>query len=232
MVRRYLSDRLLPKRAHRQPTPPQSPYVLLRRILQEIISPSVAGGREKVSSENRKQALDLLAHTYNKALKNGDHSYLVVTIGHCMQEIGLAALKHKDHAALMDAVEKMAEIQGRYKEMFIVATAAFWENQVKPAIAAARKLEAVLHASVRAEEAEEQRRKYALYYWLGLLANLYAKEGAARVFAKRHLDKFDPLLTRDTFDSACDYFADRMAYFDTADSVRRLKDERFPPAAA
>lgn len=231
-VRRYLSGWLSSKHTRLQAAPPQSLYALLRRIIQEVVTPSVAGSREKVSSENRKQALDLLAHTYNKALRNGDHSYLVVTIGHCMQEIGLAALKHKDHAALMDAVEKMAEIQGRYKEMFIVATAAFWENQVKPAIAAARKLEAVLHASVRAEEAEEQRRKYALYYWLGLLANLYAKEGAARVFAKRHLDKFDPLLTRDTFDSACDYFADRMAYFDTADSVRRLKDERFPPAAA
>lgn len=234
----YLSGWLPPKRAHRQPTKPQSPYALLRRILQEVVTPSVAGGREKVSSENRKQALDLLAHTYNKARRNGDHSYLVVTIGHGMLEIGLAALKHKDHPALMDAVEKMAEIQGRYKEMFIVATAAFWENQVKPAIAAARKLEAVLRASVFAEEAEQRKsseeaeqRKYATYYWLGLLANLYAKEGAARAFAKRQLDKFEPLLTRDTFDSACDYFANRMAYFDTADSVHRLKDERFPPSA-
>lgn len=130
----------------------------------------------------------------------------------------------------MDAIEKIAEIQGRYKEMFIVATAAFWENQVKPAIAAARKLEAVLRASVFAEEAEQ--RKCALYYWLGLLANLYAKEGAAQAFAKRQLYKFKPLLTRDTFDSAYDYFANRMAYFDTADSVHRLKDERLPPPAA
>lgn len=95
-VRRYLSGRLLPKRAHHQPTPPQSLYALLRRIIQEVITPGVAGDREKVSSENRKQALDLLAHIYNKACRNGDHSYLVVTIGHCMQEIGLAALKHND----------------------------------------------------------------------------------------------------------------------------------------
>ncbi len=225
-VRRYLSGWLSSEHTRLQAAPPRLLYALLRRIIQEVVTPSVAGSREKVSSENRKQALDLLAHTYNKALRNGDHSYLVVTIGHCMHEIGLAALKHKDHAALMDAVEKMAEIQGRYKEMFIVATAAFWENQVKPAIAAARKLEAVLHASVRAEEAEEQR-KYALYYWLGLLANLYAKEGAARAFAKRHLYKFDPLLTPDTFDSARDYFANRMAYFDTADSVRKLKASIF-----
>jgi hypothetical protein len=206
------------------------PHAILRRILQEIITPSVEGGRAKVSSENRKQALDLLAHTYNKARRNGDHSYLVVTIGHCMQEIGLAALKHNDHPALMDAIEKMAEIQGRYKEMFIVSTAAFWENQVKPAIAAARKFESVLHTLRSAEEAEQ--RKYALYYWLGLLANLHLKKGAALEFAERQLRKFEPLLTHEAFDNAYDHFANRMAYFDTADSVRRLRDERFPPPVA
>lgn len=225
-VHKRWSSWLLPS----QPTLPQSPYALLRRILREIISPSVAGGREKVSSENRKQALDLLAHTYNKALRNGDHSYLVVTIGHCMQEVGLAALKHNDHSALMDAIEKMAEIQGQYKEMFIVATDAFWRDQVKPAISAARKFESVLRAPAPAEETEQ--RKYALYYWLGLLANLRAKGGAASEFAKRQLRKFESLLTCDALDSACDYFANRMAYFDTADSVRRLKEERFPPPAA
>ncbi len=198
-------------------------FPLLKDILREVICVSITESREPASSENIKEALNLLVHIYNKLGRGEIHSSLVVTIGHCMQEIAIVALEREDQAATMEAVEKIAEIEGRYQELYIVANKAlFWYNRPEPAVAAVRKLE----SAIREEKALVTQSKI-IPWWLGLLANLHNKGGSAAEFAERQLHKFGPALTPEVFERTYKHFAKRMGFFDTADAVRKLQNTWF-----
>ncbi len=224
---RFAKQLLARPKAEQAPPPKLERYSTLKRILQEVVATSGKNGPDKVSSENRKQVLDLLIYTYHKALKNTDHSYLSVTISHCIKEVGLAALKHEDAPAVTDAIEKLADSSNRYQNLYILANAAFFEKKyVKPIITALRKLETALRR-LEPTDAMSKEKQETLYYWLGLLANLHTKPGSTRTYAVRQLTKFETLLKEETFNQASEYFADTMGYFDTADSVRALKNGWF-----
>ena|GEM_PF-4465407 len=200
----------------------------LRHIIKEIICVSVTNNGENISTNNQKQALDLLSHIYNKLGSAGRHSNLIPLIAHCLKEIALHALRQQNHGVIMDAMEKIGDMRGRYKELFIIANKAlFWENRHEPAVVAVRKLEAAL----RKDEKDAKVRQLAYHCWLGLVANMHAKGGALREFARESLDKSPQALQPTHLDDAYRYFFKNLGYFDTADAVRALRRELFEKTA-
>ncbi len=200
----------------------------LKRIIKEIICVSVTNNGENISINNQKQALDLLSHIYNKLGVAGRHSNLIPLIAHCLKEIALHALRQQNHGVIMDAMEKIGDMRGHYRELFIIANKAlFWENRHEPAVVAVRKLEAAL----RKDEKDAKVRQLAYHCWLGLVANMHAKRGALREFARESLDKSPQALQPTHLDDAYNYFYKTLGYFDTADAVRALRRELFEKTA-
>ncbi|MBV6438889.1 MAG: hypothetical protein DYG98_19265 [Haliscomenobacteraceae bacterium CHB4] len=210
---------------------------LIGDILADAVCLSVTYDGAQFNNENMRKALDILIFTYSHIQHHstGDtsSSYLNTTIGNCMREIGIQAMLKDDQPAVMNAVEKLSAMEATSKEMFVLGNDALLHGHVQPAVAVIRKLGGKVRDAIAPGKEPEYEDKRTFYFWLGLVAKLHRRGGAAQNFAQRRLQnvvaQFDDARDeiRTLFKETQKNFY-QVADFDTADAVRELEGILFP----
>ncbi|MCB0542373.1 MAG: hypothetical protein H6575_17215 [Lewinellaceae bacterium] len=207
---------------------------LIGVILDEVVCLSVTYDSGRINNENMRKALDILILSYSKIRRNGDargnamSSYLNTTIGNCMKEIGIIAMLKNDLLPVMDAIEKLSSIEGTSREMFTLGNEALLQGHVQTAVAATKKLGGKVKQNLSTGDLLRYNEKRTLFFWLGLVANIYMKKGAARQFAKRQMNFFiehfsgRPADMQTIFGEAKVHFY-HQADFATTDAVEKME---------
>jgi hypothetical protein len=170
--------------------------------------------------------------------ENTGNEYLHELIGYYVREVGVAAMVKNDKESVNEAVEKLYAIDADPKELFALGANAISLTNIDVVVASLKKLKskAFLGETLNGGEspADETALKAArkhrrtLHFWLGLLAKIHLKEGAAREYAERQWKvaqadiKKQDLELNSLFEEAYKHFY-RLTDFSTADDVRRFQ---------
>ncbi|MFN0173602.1 MAG: hypothetical protein ACKVU0_03050 [Saprospiraceae bacterium] len=206
-------------------------------IVEKTVDPSVTSSLEKTNAENMKKALEVLSFAFNQGQRrigNGeDKSYFKTIISSSIKEIGVCAVIRKDLATVMNAIEKLSQIDGVSRDVYTLGDSALQEGYMQASVVASRKLGDRVRKVIAAREPDwvEDKRVCA---WLGLVARIYQKSGHAHRYAETQIEVVleQPHVQQDdiqlTFKNAQNYFYRRLADFSTADAILELQQKRYP----
>ena len=212
---------------------------VIGQLLEESVCRSIIYDGTKFNHENINKTLDILFLTYNQANKilaetdDSKGAYLNTTIGNCMKEIGVKAMKNNDLAAVMDAVEKLGAIESTAREMFVLGDEAIKHNHITTAVTVIKKLRGKVPSNFKSFQKLNPEDSRNLFSWLGLVSKLCIQNGSAGEFAHRQANNvFKPFgenkkEVQSLLKSAQAHYYG-LADFSTIDALRALEITMFP----
>ena len=206
-------------------------------IVEKTVDPSVTNNVEKANAENMKKALEVLSFAFNQGQRrigNGDDkSYFKTIISNSIKEIGVCAVLRKDLPSVMNAIEKLSQIEGASRDVYTLGDSALQQGYMKASVVASRKLGDRVRKVIAGREPDwvEDKRVCA---WLGLVARIYEKDGHAKQYAETQIEVVleQPHVKKEEITlilkNAQNYFYRRLADFSTADAILELQQKRYP----
>jgi hypothetical protein len=206
-------------------------------IVEKTVDPSVTNSFEKSNAENMKKALEVLSFAFNQGQRrigNGDDkSYFKTIISNSIKEIGVCAVARKDLPSVMNAIEKLSQIEGASRDVYTLGDLALQQGYMKASVVASRKLGDRVRKVIAGREPDWVDDKLVCA-WLGLVARIYQKEGHAKQYAETQIEVVleQPHVKKEeielTLKNAQNYFYRRLADFSTADAILELQKKRYP----
>lgn len=219
-----------------QDSKPEEKNKAIGDIVEKTVALSVTNNTEKTNAENMKKGLEVLSFAFNQGQRrigNGnDKSYFKTIISNSIKDVGVCAVVRKDLPNVMNAIEKLSQIDGASRDLYTLGDSALQQGYMKAAVVASRKLGDRVRKVISAREPDwvEDKRVCA---WLGLVARIYQKGGHAQRFAETQIEvvleqpHVKPDETGPTLKNAINHFY-RLADFATADAILELQQKRYP----
>ncbi|MFN0213433.1 MAG: hypothetical protein ACKVT2_04190 [Saprospiraceae bacterium] len=205
-------------------------------VVEKTLDHSVTNGIQKTSVENMKKALETLSFAFNQGQRrigNGaDISYFKTIISNSIKEIGVSAVVRKDLHTVMNAIEKLSQIDGSSRDVYTLGDSALQQGYLQASVVASRKLGDRVRKLVALQQANLFEDKL-VYAWLGLIARIHQKGGYAQRYAVTQIEvviEQDHVARQDiglTLKNAQSYFYRRLADFSTADAILELQKKRY-----
>ncbi len=215
---------------------PEEKNKAIGEIVEKTVDPSVTSSVEKTNAENMKKALEVLSFAFNQGQRrigtSDDKSYFKTIISNSIKEIGVCAVMRKDLPTVMNAIEKLSQIDGASRDVYTLGDSALQQGYMKASVVASRKLGDRVRKVIAAREPEWEEDK-RVCAWIGLVARIYQKGGHAQRYAETQLEvvleqaHVKPTEIVLTLRNAQNYFYRRLADFSTADAILELLEGRY-----
>jgi hypothetical protein len=160
----------------------------------------------------------------NEVPPQSSSDYSRTHIGYLIKELGIDALKNGDVKSALEAVEQLYSADADPKETFAIGSYAVRNNMMGAAVSAFQKLRSKLQESTLRSPEPSKHDLRVFYFWAGIMALLYQRDGSAKAHALQRWQSFrEKTLAPEAdvvalFRATHEHFV-RLTDFDTADAV-------------